>query len=375
MGEKNKITLSEAPQKISLAKIQENPHNPRKHFDEEGIKELANNINEVGLLQPIRVRPIKGEFQIVHGHRRFRAVKLLEWETIPATVSTMSEQEAYEVSLSENILRADLSAIEEAEGFQRLIAEYDYTQQDVAKKFGKSQQFVSSRLALLKLHESVKEKITTRVVSPSHGELLAQIDNTKLQTKLANDVEQDGLSVRKLERILRNLTSEVQPEPSTKDAIGASEEQSESSESSEQESVEQPQEAEVIEEEEPEQLPPIVETESQSGEDSQEQSVAQEPEQLSLAIETTENNLDNEENRKKTTDALPSELTILNCLNEPLRGEFQKHLHQLNEYTHQLPRQEKHDDAIKICVEIKDVALSMKETLEKSKAAVINVAA
>lgn len=223
MGVQTKITPSELPQAISLGKIQENPQNPRKFFDEEGIRELAENIDAVGLLQPIRVRPVGDGYQIVHGHRRYRAVKMLGWETIPATVATMSDQKAYEVSLSENILRADLSAIEEAEGFQRLIDEFDYTQKDVAQKFGKSQQFVSSRLVLLKLPESVKEKITTRVVKASHGELLAKIDDTELQIEFANQVEKDDLSVRELERRIKDLTSEQsteQPEPSTKDAIG-----------------------------------------------------------------------------------------------------------------------------------------------------------
>ena len=267
------MTIGEMPREISLNEIQENPLNPRKHFDDMGIQELADNIEAVGLLQPIRVRPVDDGFQIVHGHRRYRAIKMLERETIPATVATMSDQEAFEVSLSENILRADLSAIEEAEGFQRLIDEFDYTQQQVAKRFGKSQPFIANRLVLLKLPESISRKIITRVINQSHGELLAKIDDPELQIKLADEVERDGLSVRELERRIKDSTPEQsieqpkteEPEPSTQDATGESEEQVESSESGEQESAEQPQvvEAEVISEE----IEQVADAEPQDDED------------------------------------------------------------------------------------------------------------
>ena len=244
MGEQFRVTPREVPQEISLSKIQENPQNPRKYFDKTEIRELADNINAVGLLQPIRVRSVDGRFQIVHGHRRYRAVKMLERETIPATVATMSDQEAFEVSLSENILRADLSAIEEAEGFQRLIDEFDYTQQQVAETFGKSQPSIAARLVLLKLPESVQDKIIRRLINQSHGELLAKIDDPELQIKLADEVERDGLSVRELERRIKDLTPEQsaeQPEPSTQDAMGESGEQAEPSESDAQVPDEQPQ--------------------------------------------------------------------------------------------------------------------------------------
>lgn len=368
MGEQFSLTISEAPRKIKLSEIQENPHNPRKSFDEAGIQEIANNIEVVGLLQPIKVRPVDGQFQIVYGHRRYRAVKMLEWETIPATVAKMSDKEAYEVSLSENILRADLSAIEEAEGFQRLMDEFDYTQQLVAEKFGKSQPFIASRLVLLKLPESIQDKIITRVINPSHGELLAKINDAELQIKLASEVERDSLSVRELEHKIKDLTPEQspeQPEPSTQEAIGESEEQTEAP--VESESTEKPQEAEVIEEEEPEQANDEAET--------QKKSEAEEDEQLTLISKsqgeksnssqsksTFENKYDREDSKY-----LPSELLILTCLDEQLQEEFKENLALLNEYTHKVPRQENIDDAIEMCVNIENVALSMKENLEKSK--------
>ncbi len=247
------MTVGEIPQEKTLSKIQENPQNPRKFFDEIGIQELADNIKEVGLLQPIRIRPVDDGYQIVHGHRRYRAIKMLERETILATASTIPDQKAFEISLSENILRADLSAIEEAEGFQRLIDEFDYTQQQVAERFGKSQPFIANRLVLLKLPESISRKNITRVINQSHGELLAKIDDPELQIKLADEVEQDGLSVRELERRIKDSTPEQsieqpkteEPEPSTQDATGESGEQAEPSESGEQESAEQPQAAEA----------------------------------------------------------------------------------------------------------------------------------
>lgn len=243
------MTIGEMPREISLSeiqlsKIQENPQNPRKHFDDMGIQELADNIDAVGLLQPIRVRPVDDGFQIAHGHRRYRAVQKLGWETIPATVTQMSNQEAFEISLSENILRANLSAIEEAEGFKRLMDEFGYTQQQVAATFGKSQPSIAARLVLLKLPESVQDKIIRRLINQSHGELLAKIDDPELQIKLADEVERDGLSVRELERRIKDLTPEQsaeQPEPSTQDAMGESGEQAEPSESDAQVPDEQPQ--------------------------------------------------------------------------------------------------------------------------------------
>jgi ParB family chromosome partitioning protein len=181
--------------KLRLDVIDPNPKQPRKRF--EGIAELAASIREHGLLEPLMVRPVGERYQIVHGERRWRACREAGLAEAEVIVRDVSEGEAYELALVENLQRQDLDPIEEAEAFAGLVAA-DWTQQRVAGLIGKSQQFVASRLVLLTLPGPVREMITTRVVTASHGEVLAGVKDPAEQVRLAERIATERLSVKAL---------------------------------------------------------------------------------------------------------------------------------------------------------------------------------
>jgi len=181
--------------RIPIDQIDPNPAQPRKRF--EGLDELAASIRDKGLLESIMVRPVGGRYQIIHGERRWRACRMAGFTEVEVVVREADDAEAYELALIENLQRADLSPIEEAKAFAGL-CEAGWTQQRVADLIGKSQQYVASRLVLLRLPERVQDLLTTRVVSPSHGEVLAGVRDPGEQVRLAERIAAERLSVQAL---------------------------------------------------------------------------------------------------------------------------------------------------------------------------------
>ena len=188
---------------IKLTEIKANPTQPRRGIDPDKLAELSASIREVGLLNPILVRPNGKDYEIVHGERRFKACESLGLETIRAEVRELSDEQAFLIALTENIQRHDLDPIEEAAAYQRMIADFGYTQAKVGEVVGKSQQLVADRLCLLNLSDPIQDMITARAVSPSVGRMLSRHDNTEEAEELAMEVADGNLTVRGLGQVLR----------------------------------------------------------------------------------------------------------------------------------------------------------------------------
>lgn len=188
---------------IDIALVRPNPFQPRKQFDGEKLEELANSIKEHGVVQPILVRS-KGEgYEIVAGERRWRASRLAGLKTIPAVVKDFSESQVMEIALIENLQREDLNPIEEAEAYDRLVREFGLTQEDLARRLGKSRSQVANTLRLLNLGEGVRGRVAEGKVSMGHAKLLLSVSDVKRQEALAQAIEAKGLSVRETEVLLR----------------------------------------------------------------------------------------------------------------------------------------------------------------------------
>lgn len=172
------------------------------------IKELANSIQQYGLLQPIIVRPIRNCLEIVAGHRRFHACKSLKIRHIPCIVKDLNDQEAFEIQLIENIQRRTLDPIEEAEAFSKYVLEYGWGGvSELAKRIGKSEEYVSHRIQLLKLPKEIQEKVSKKELSVSHALEIVNID-PKEQKLLSNMIVKEKLSVKHLRELKKNKTSE-----------------------------------------------------------------------------------------------------------------------------------------------------------------------
>jgi ParB family chromosome partitioning protein len=190
-------------QEIPIELIRRNPDQPRRHFDETDLEELAESIRQRGVLQPILVRPAPGapgEYQIVAGERRWRASQRANLHAVPAIVKALDDLEVAEISLIENVQRADLNPLEEALGYKTLIDQFNHTQDAVAKVIGKSRGHVANALRLLALPESVRDHLVGGRLSAGHAKAIAAAPDPSL---LAQTIVKDGLSVRQAEELAR----------------------------------------------------------------------------------------------------------------------------------------------------------------------------
>lgn len=187
---------------IDLSELRANPYQPRKNFDEEALNELASSIKEHGVFQPIIVKKsIKG-YEIIAGERRFRASKLAGMQTIPAIVKDFSDEEMMRIALLENLQRENLTSIEEAKAYKSIIESMNITQDELAKKVGKSRSHVTNILGLLKLPASVQDMVLYNKLSMGHARVLSKLDDPKTIEDLAQRVITEDLSVRKLESLV-----------------------------------------------------------------------------------------------------------------------------------------------------------------------------
>ena len=195
-----------ALQQISIDQLVRGKYQPRKHFDAAQLQELAESIKTTGgLLQPIVARPLKsGQFEIIAGERRWRAAQLAGMQEISCLVSHFTDEQALQASIIENISRADLNPIEEAQAYQRLIDEFHYLHEEVAAAVGKSRTSITNALRLLKLDPRVQELLITNQLSEGHGKILAGVPE-KFQFALAEQCRQKGWSVRKIEMEAKKL--------------------------------------------------------------------------------------------------------------------------------------------------------------------------
>ncbi|MCL4133034.1 UNVERIFIED_CONTAM: hypothetical protein GTU68_026638 [Idotea baltica] len=191
---------------IDLVSIEVNPFQPRTYFNEEDLKELANSISELGVIQPITVRKLDGnKFQLVSGERRYRASKLIGSKTIPAYIRLANDQEMLEMALVENIQRKDLDPIEVALSYQRLIDEINLTQEELSKRVGKDRSTVTNYLRLLKLDPIIQTGMRDGFLSMGHGRALIGVDNFVKQLDIYEKIIKNNLSVRQTEQLVKSV--------------------------------------------------------------------------------------------------------------------------------------------------------------------------
>lgn len=192
---------------IPLSQLRPNPYQPRKSFDEDAIRELAESIKEHGVIQPIIVREALKGYEIIAGERRYRASQLSGKATIPAVVRSFTDQQVMEIALIENLQREDLNALEIAAAYQNLIDTFNLTQEELAMKVGKSRSHVANFLRLLQLPAEIKEYVSRGTLSMGHARAMITIEDPKVQKQLAKQVVEENWSVRQLEEAVQQLQS------------------------------------------------------------------------------------------------------------------------------------------------------------------------
>lgn len=202
---------SSAINEIEVGRIDPNPDQPRKIFDEEGLRELAVSIRELGIIQPLSLRlNADGRYQIIAGERRWRAAALAGLPTVPAYVRTASDSEVTEMALIENIQREDLNAIEVALAFKKLIDTYSLTQDRLSERLGKKRATIANHLRLLKLPAEIQIGLRDRKLDMGHARALLSVANPKQQLKLYNLILKEGLSVRRVEEMAREINDALE---------------------------------------------------------------------------------------------------------------------------------------------------------------------
>jgi len=188
--------------RLPIEQVRPSPRNPRRAFLDEGLEELAASIREKGIIQPIVVRALKGDhgFEIVAGERRWRAAQRVGLHEVPVVVLELDEREALEIAIIENVQRADLNPVEEAQGFDALMSEFGYSQADLARVIGKSRSHIANTLRLLKLPETVKTYLADGRLTAGHARALVGHDDPE---RLARQVVEKGLNVRDVEALMR----------------------------------------------------------------------------------------------------------------------------------------------------------------------------
>lgn len=187
---------------LPVSFLKPNPHQPRRHFDEEALASLAESIAEKGVLQPILVRPLgrPDSFEIVAGERRWRAAQRAKLHEVPVIIRELSDSESLEIAIIENVQRSDLNVIEEAAGYQELITRFAYTQEQLARVIGKSRSHIANLLRLLKLSPRIQSLLTEGKLSAGHGRMLVTADDPE---SMADQILAQGLNVREVEKKAR----------------------------------------------------------------------------------------------------------------------------------------------------------------------------
>jgi len=206
---------------LPVAQVRPNPFQPRTRFDETALAELVASIDASGLLQPVIVRPRQGVFELIAGERRWRAVQKLGWTSVPAVIKEADDQTLLTLALIENLQRNDLSAIDEAQGYQRLIEQFRMPQGEVARMVGRNRSTVTNLLRLLKLPEPVQEMLHEGTISEGHARALLALDTADAMLALAREAAEQGLSVRAVEARVRGEPASADDAAGSGSAVGA----------------------------------------------------------------------------------------------------------------------------------------------------------
>ena len=202
-----------AYQIVPIYKVEPNPDQPRRDFDEEELQALADSIAVHGVIQPLTVRELSGGYyQIIAGERRWRAARMASLSEVPVVIMEADDRKVMELALIENLQRQDLNPMEEALGYQSLMEEYGLTQEEAAKRVGKSRPAVANALRLLGLADSVKEMVRRGELTAGHARAVLSLKSEKKQQEAAQKIYALGLSVRQAELICKNMTKEPEKE-------------------------------------------------------------------------------------------------------------------------------------------------------------------
>ena len=193
---------------VKITRVEPNREQPRKHFDEDALQELADSIKQFGLLQPILVQDRKDYYEIIAGERRWRAAKLAGLKEVPVIIRNYTEQEIVEIALIENIQREDLNPIEEAQAYKKLLTEFNLKQDEVAERVSKSRAAVTNSIRLLKLSDKVQQMVIDEMITTGHARALLAIEDPEEQYNVAQKIFDEKLSVREIEKLVKNLHKE-----------------------------------------------------------------------------------------------------------------------------------------------------------------------
>lgn len=204
---KQKADVKDNPAETSVAitKVEPNRKQPRKFFDEDALQELADSIKQFGLLQPILVQDRNDHYEIIAGERRWRAARLAGLKEVPVIIKNYTDQEIVEIALIENIQREDLNPIEEAQAYKRLLEEFNLKQDEVAERVSKSRAAVTNSIRLLKLSDKVQQMVIDDMISTGHARALLAVEDEEEQYALAQKIFDEKLSVREIEKLVKNL--------------------------------------------------------------------------------------------------------------------------------------------------------------------------
>lgn len=195
---------------IPISDIKPNPYQPRKDFNQRALEELSQSIKSYGVIQPISVRQIKEDsYELIAGERRLRASELAELYEIPAIIVDYRDKESALIALMENLQREDLNFIEEAEGYNNLIEDHGFTQQEIAEKMGKNQSTIANKLRLLKLPEDIKKDLLEYNLTERHGRALLKLSDDDLKRKILDKVIKNELNVNKTEELVNDILDDL----------------------------------------------------------------------------------------------------------------------------------------------------------------------
>ena len=204
---------------VKITKVEPNREQPRRKFDEDALQELSDSIKQFGVLQPLVVQDRKDHYEIIAGERRWRASKLAGLKEVPVIIKDYTEQEIVEISLIENIQREDLNAIEEAQAYKRLAEEFNLKQDAIAERVSKSRSEITNSMRLLKLCPDVQQMIVDEMLSKGHARTLLAVEDPAKQYELAQRAFDEKLSVRDIEKLVKQLDKPAKEKPVTDEKL------------------------------------------------------------------------------------------------------------------------------------------------------------
>ena len=211
VGTSNEKTDAKNEVMVNINKVEPNKEQPRKNFDEDALLELSESIKQFGVLQPLLVVDRKDYYEIIAGERRWRAAKMAGLKKVPVIIKDLTEQEIVEISLIENIQRENLNPIEEAIAYKRLLNEFNLKQDEVAERVSKSRTAVTNSMRLLKLSDDVQRMVIDEMITTGHARALLGVEDPAEQYNLAQRIFDEKLSVREVDKIVKNMGKPVKP--------------------------------------------------------------------------------------------------------------------------------------------------------------------